>query len=158
MQHGDATAVSRIPARPHQRGVALVECALVLPSLLLVVLGVAEIGRMTRSQLALAQAAREGAQAAARGLTVERIRTRVLNTAEVGGLVRAAVTITALQRSSNGTSWQDLGNTADGTQNDARRQHLVRIQVAYQHPLLSRLVFPVPTRTLTSSIVARRTL
>lgn len=139
-----------------RRGAALVECALVLPFLLFLTLGVVEIGRMTRSQLALAQATREGSQAAARGLTVVRIYGRIMNTASQGGLNRSAVTITDLSQSSNGNNWSMIGDSMDGSGNNARSRNLVRVTVHYRHALLTTYVFRGGTRDLSCTLVSRR--
>ena len=48
--------------RPRDRGAAAVEFALVLPLLLLVVCGIVDFGRAYNAQVALTQAAREGAR------------------------------------------------------------------------------------------------
>ncbi|MBI3946121.1 MAG: pilus assembly protein [Armatimonadetes bacterium] len=139
-----------------QRGAALVECALALPLLLLLVMGVIEIGRMTRTQLALAQAAREGAQAIARALTVERVAARVLNTAEQGGLRRGAVIAIELTSSSNGTNWAAISNDSKALENNAKRGNLVRARVRYRHAHVSSLVFSGGSRDMESVVVARR--
>lgn len=152
MQHGHAATVRR----RGERGVALVECALVLPFLLLLVMGIAEVGRMTRSQFALAQAAREGAQAAARGMPVERIAARVLNTAEMGGLARDQMTIAELSKSTNGSTWQALGNVADGSENNANRTNLVRIHLRYRYAYLAQVVFRGSGHDIQSLVSARR--
>ena len=153
MQHDHPAAVGR---RRRERGAALVECALVVPFLALLVLGTVEIGRLTRSQLALAQAAREGAQSAARGYSIERCAARVLNTAEHSGLIRANVHTITLEWSADGGTWETLANSPSGTENASRRGHLVRVRVRYRHPLISRLVFPGSQREMSQVMVARR--
>ncbi|HHX39003.1 MAG TPA: pilus assembly protein [Armatimonadetes bacterium] len=153
MQHDHAAAVRR---RRSERGAALVECALVVPFLALLVLGTAEIGRLTRSQLALAQAAREGAQSAARGYSIERCVARVLNVAEQGGLIRDNVHTIALEYSSGGGYWETLVDSPSGTDNASRRGNLVRVRVRYRHPLISRMVFPGSQREMSHVMVARR--
>jgi len=56
-----------------QRGQAIVEMALVLPILLLIVFGIIEFGRLYACDLAINNAAREGARAAALGAPDEDI-------------------------------------------------------------------------------------
>lgn len=153
MQHDHAATVR---SRRGERGAALVECAIVVPFLALLVMGSVEMGRMTRSQLALAQAAREGAQSAARGLIIERCAARVRNTAERGGLIRANVYAIVMESSSNGSNWSALVNEGSGMENDARRGNFVRVLVRYRHPLTSRLVFSGGQREMSSAVVARR--
>ena len=53
--------------RKKERGQAMVETVLVLPILLLLMVGVVEVGAALRNYLAVANAAREGARFAARG-------------------------------------------------------------------------------------------
>jgi Flp pilus assembly protein TadG len=63
------TAVTRKRAarRGRDRGAAAVELALLLPILLLVVFAIIDFGRMMNAQIALTEAAREGARADAIG-------------------------------------------------------------------------------------------
>lgn len=68
--------------QPRDRGAVAVELALVLPVLLLVVFGCIDFGRMLNAQIALTQAAREGARWAALGQSG--VSARVNNAA--GGL------------------------------------------------------------------------
>jgi len=51
--------------RPHERGSAVVEFALVLPIMLLILLALVQIGILARDQLLVVQAARAGAREAA---------------------------------------------------------------------------------------------
>lgn len=53
------------PVAPHQRGQSMVEFALVLPILLVLLLGLADFGRVFTAGIALEAAARNGAEAAA---------------------------------------------------------------------------------------------
>ncbi len=55
-----------------RRGVAVVELALVLPFLLVVVVGIWEVGRLIQVQQVLNNAAREGARLAAQGLIINK--------------------------------------------------------------------------------------
>ncbi|HYN92989.1 MAG TPA: TadE/TadG family type IV pilus assembly protein [Pilimelia sp.] len=56
------------PVTARDRGAAAVELALVTPLLLLMLFGIIDFGRMLNAQIALTEAAREGARAAALGL------------------------------------------------------------------------------------------
>src|SRR5262245_60642408 len=58
------------PGRQRRRGVAIVEFAFILPILVVVLLGVWEIGRMIQVQQVLKNAAREGARVAAQGFII----------------------------------------------------------------------------------------
>ncbi|HEX6986741.1 MAG TPA: TadE/TadG family type IV pilus assembly protein [Planctomycetaceae bacterium] len=55
--------MTRRPGRPSRRGAALVECALVMPIMVLVVLGMFELGRAVMVTEVLAHTARTGARA-----------------------------------------------------------------------------------------------
>lgn len=71
----DSTApVSRTPAPRARRGQSLVEFALVLPMLLVLLLGVADFGRVFQAGIVAEAAARNGAEAAA----LERLRDQPL--------------------------------------------------------------------------------
>jgi len=62
------TNAHRSPARrTADRGAAAVEMALVMPLLLLMVFGIIDFGRMLNAQIALTEAAREGARVVALG-------------------------------------------------------------------------------------------
>jgi Flp pilus assembly protein TadG len=55
-----------------RRGVAVVEMALVLPFLLIVLVGIWEVGRLIQVQQVMNNAAREGARLAAQGLVINK--------------------------------------------------------------------------------------
>ena len=68
-----------------ERGASAVEFAIVLPVLFLIIAGIVDFGRMYFYQIQLANAAREGARAAAVGtLTQDEIKTRATQSA--GGI------------------------------------------------------------------------
>jgi hypothetical protein len=71
----------------HQRGQALVECALVVPVLLVLVLGIVDFGWALRSWMAVTNSAREGARAGAVGASCEDIQQRAVGTS--AGLLAA---------------------------------------------------------------------
>ncbi|MDW7650964.1 MAG: TadE/TadG family type IV pilus assembly protein [Bacillota bacterium] len=65
----------------NQKGQALVESALVLPIILLLLLGMVELGRVSNAYLAVMHAARHGARYGAVGATNDEIISRVLSSA-----------------------------------------------------------------------------
>jgi len=67
--------------RRGKKGQAVVELALVVPVLLLLLLGIAEFGRLYGAYLTIEQAAREGARVAALGGTDAQVVQAVDNTA-----------------------------------------------------------------------------
>jgi Flp pilus assembly protein TadG len=71
--------VQRLSRAPRsRRAVATVELALLLPFLLVVLLGLWEVGRLIQVQQTLNNAAREGARVAAQGLTIKDSSTELV--------------------------------------------------------------------------------
>lgn len=77
---------NRVGHRRSERGAELVEFALVLPVLLLVGLGICDFGMLFQRYEIVTNAAREGARAAAVGLSQQQIETVVETYLEAGGL------------------------------------------------------------------------
>ena len=63
--------------RKDQRGQAMVELALILPILLLLIMGIIEIGRMYNAYLVIDHATREGARAGSLGATDSEIEYKI---------------------------------------------------------------------------------
>lgn len=85
---------SRLCHSPRERGTATVELAVVLPLLLLLLVGVWEVGRMLEVKKHLASAAREGGRLAATGLAnEEEVRSVVQAALEETGVPTARATI-----------------------------------------------------------------
>ena len=84
--------------RKCRRGAAVVESAFVLPILLILMLGIWEVGRMVQVSQILDNAAREGARVAAGGyvngtqVTYSTVKTAVQNYLTAAGLPSAAAT------------------------------------------------------------------
>ena len=81
-------------SRRSQRGQAVVEFAFILPLLLLLILGITELGRMIMRTNLLTQAAREGARAAAVGADSSSCVTRVTNVLASANVTPLAVDVT----------------------------------------------------------------
>lgn len=81
-------------SRRQDRGAAAVELAIVLPVLLLVLFGLIDFGRAFNANMALTQAAREGARVAALGGDFGQVQKRTWEAATFPGGGSAGVTVT----------------------------------------------------------------
>lgn len=124
---GSASAVWR------ERGSNLVEAAIVLPALLLLLAGVADVGRAFRNYIVLTGAAQEGARSAAYFPSQQNlVQDRVLQAASDAGvtLARSNVVVTRIQ-----------GTGAD---------EAVRVMVMHQTPMLLGGVVGLDMLTISS--------
>jgi hypothetical protein len=80
-------------SRRSQRGQAVVEFAFILPLLLLLILGITELGRMIMRTNLLTQAAREGARAAAVGAIPDSVVARVGNVLYSANITPASIDV-----------------------------------------------------------------
>jgi Flp pilus assembly protein TadG len=86
-----------------RRGVAAVEMAFCLPFIMILLLGLWEVGRMIEIQQILSNAAREGGRAAATGqYTNAQVQTIVTNYLKVAGLPTANVVVTPVDVTTGG--------------------------------------------------------
>ncbi len=108
------------PARPRRPAVAAVELAIVLPVLLLVLLAVADLGRVARYRVTVAGAARAGCAAAAvrphtpatQSLWENEVRAAVADDmADLPGFDAGALVVTATS-TPDGTGWTRVSVTA----------------------------------------------
>jgi Flp pilus assembly protein TadG len=146
---------------PGRKGSTTVEFALVLPVLMVLLFGIVEFGLIFKDVLAINQAAREGARAAAVGSTTTTVSNRVTSSAAT--LTTANLTITSSYRTYNNgvwSAWTSLANS--GEVNAAPSGAQVRVAVSYPHNLVtgglfSRIADPNSNRiTLNTSMVMRR--
>ena len=139
-----------------RRGATIVEFALIVPILLAMLLGIIEFAWMARSHLMLANAAREGARAAAVGKTTTEIRTRVTNMAT--GLPALSTRLTTNLHKDDNPSDGYTYTTALGDffgKNDAATGGMIRVQCVYQHRSLTNFI-PLLNKTVTINVVMRR--
>lgn len=135
------------------RGQSVLEFALVLPILLLLVLGTVEIGWLMNVHLAAANAAREGARAAAVGKTTSAIDTRV--NAALPSYITATIT---KEKSSTGVS-NSFTALGDGTTyNNAANGDFVRVTITITHKQLTNFLPGLTGMTITKSVTMRREL
>ena len=158
--NGRCGAMTRRP-RSRGRGQSLVEFALVLPLLLVLLFGIIEFGLVFKDVLAINQAAREGARAAAVGSTTSTISARV--TASATTLNTANITTTRSYRTYTNGAWSSWTTLSDsGDVNAAPSGAHVKVAVSYPHTLVtgglfSRIADPNSNRlTLNTSTVMRR--
>ena len=120
--------------RARRRGVAAVECALMLPLVMTIVMGVIESGRMTLAQGVIANASREGARLAVLGGTTigtdtstgsNEVKYLVRTYLDGGSVASSAATITVTDLDYNGMT--DLPQSAVGD----------RIQISVSVPFSS---------------------
>lgn len=114
-----------------QRGAAAIEFAIVLPILLLFVLGIVDLGLMMNSVSVTANAAREGARAAALGANGTQTRSVAKSAFEFLPDADAAtntVTVTCLTAAGAPCSIDDSTADSGGT---------VKVTVSYVHSWLS---------------------
>ncbi len=138
--------------RKQQRGAALVEFALISTLLFLLLFGIVEVGLLLGDGAQVGAAAREAARAAAAGSTTGDAAIRGANAA--AGLHLSPAAIVLEKSADGGATWTALGDTGGG--NDAAAGNLVRATAAYNHPLVTTLVFSGSTRLLTSKLVMQR--
>src|SRR3990170_1610843 len=81
------------PATPSRRGQSLVEFALVLPMLLVLLLGIADFGRVFQSGIILEGATRDGAEAAAQELVQLRRNSTSLTATDYADLHTLAIDV-----------------------------------------------------------------
>lgn len=150
------------PKRPAQRrGATVVEFALIVPILLSVLMGIMEIAWMARTQLTVANAAREGVRFAALGNPSANVRTRIINTATVLSAFATDATITLEQttdRTSTNPTYQawPADTTATPPRNGVAAGSLIRIRVGYPHRTLTGFFPFLRNRTIVVDVSMAR--
>ena len=144
-------------------GATLVEFALIVPILLALLLGIMEFGWLTKNNLQLANAVREGARDASVGLSRSRIEERIKGRAAGIPGVPSQLTITML-RDDDGelggynyaTSLGDKAADSSGNvYNDAPAGSFIQVRATLPHQSLTNI--PGSTgRTLQITVVMRR--
>ena len=127
--------------KPGSRGAALVEFAIVALLLFTLTFGIIEFGLLIRDYLAINHAAREGSRSAAVGSPVEVVLDRVQKSAPTLSVSLADIDLTTGSPATSPDSWASLGNSADGTKNDAVSGNLILVQVSYEHQMVTGGLF-----------------
>jgi Flp pilus assembly protein TadG len=145
--------VSQAPgASSLQGGQSLVELALVLPMLLLLLVGVVEIGRYAYVDILVSNAARAGAQYGSQSLTAAKDVSGIQLAAQNDGL--ASFIVTPIQLCGCDSKPGDLGGCPTGT---VCAHPLVYIQVTVKGPYSSLFSYPgLPASTMLTSTVTMR--
>jgi Flp pilus assembly protein TadG len=108
------TTTTRTRTRIRPRGVIAVECAMVLPLLLTILLGVWDIGRLVDASQILNNAAREGGRQASTGqAAVTDIQNAILNTLSQAGVSTTGVTISVTNLTNASRSDPTTANQLD---------------------------------------------
>ncbi len=91
-------------SRPTRRGMAAVEFASLLPLIMILLMGILEVGRAVEMQQVLSNACREGARQAATGqLTNSQVQSVVTQYISVAGFSTTGMTVTVSDITSSGT-------------------------------------------------------
>ncbi len=152
-------------SRPREGGQGLVEMALILPFLLVLVIGIVELGIALNRQLTVVNAAREGARFGATGATPSDIYAEtLLATSQMFDFTEANAVVVVIHAETNddGTDFEDWtekiypeGLTvphvtppevlaelqAEGGEENAKNVKLVAVDVEYDHQSLLGLPF-----------------
>ena len=128
---------SKVQAR---RGTAIVEAAILLPLVLLLLLGVWELGRMAEVTQILNNAAREGARAASTGQnSYAQVKTIVVNYLNAAGVTDQSglrVDIANLTANDNGPGTDGtVGTTKVSDYDPSQASQLDKLQVTVSLPL-----------------------
>ena len=147
------------------RGVASAEAAIVLPILLLLLFGIAELGLMLRAGFELNSMTREAARALAAGEGESVVMLRISEAGTALDLAQMTVTLEFCAYQGSGTwssTWQPVQSNGDF--NTVPTHARVRARLTYNHRLLLPGMLPFlvddpeqGTRTLRSSVMMMRT-
>lgn len=138
-----------------RRGQSVVEFALLVPVLLALVMGIIEFGWLTKNQLTLSNAAREGARTASLGHTTTDIRTRIVNAAAPLDVSANGGSITMLVSSDNGATYPTT-LTDSGSENSASSGKLIKITVSARNNSLTGFFPFLRNRIITVKVAMRR--
>jgi Flp pilus assembly protein TadG len=145
--------IRKLSGHGRRGGAAAVELAMLMPPILILLLGVWEVGRMIEIQQILANAAREGARQASTGqYTNQQVEQVVAQYLKVAGVPTTNLNVTG----SNGPQMvTDLTNPTYDVSNAAYLDQIqVKVQIPFQDVRWSVLsLISTPTTTLTSTVV-----
>jgi Flp pilus assembly protein TadG len=130
-----------------RRGATIVEFALIVPILLALLMGILEWAWLARTQLTVANAAREGIRHAVLGNTSTSVQTRIINAAAVLRPALSSSNIVLTQTpdrtAANPTYYAWPADTTGTTpRNGVPAGNIIRVQVNYTHRSLTGF-FPI---------------
>lgn len=139
-----------------RRGSAMLEFAMVLGLLMAIILGVVEFSAYGKNALAIANASREGARAAAIGRTTAQIRDRVARSASPLSVTSPVGSIALDYSTDGGVHYQTLTDNAAGTGNAASPDDLIKVTVNSFNRSLTGAFGLVLNRNLHTEVIMRR--
>jgi Flp pilus assembly protein TadG len=135
----------RKPMTTRRNGTAAVELAVCLPFLLIIVMGIWEVGRMVQVQQLVANAAREGGRQASAGQqTSANLRQYVVNYLNMNGLTNVDLTMVSLTNITN-------ASRSDPTTANQLDQFELTVTVPYSAIRYSTVAQITPTTKLSAS-------
>jgi Flp pilus assembly protein TadG len=139
-------AKRRTSHRITQSGQALLEVALVTPLLMLLAVGIIEIGRYAYYSILVADAARAGAQYGAQNLATAADKTGIRNAAENDGQNLSELTVTSKPQC--GCTGSAIGDTCPATACASPNHALVYVKVTVTGTFNSLFKYPGIPRSI----------
>lgn len=151
------TGLTTLKTQSHRRrGSQIVEFALIVPVLLTMVMGIIEYGFMVKNNLTIANAARDGARAAAVGELPSTIQTRVINEAKPMTVSTSQITMTR-STDQGATFPTTLGTSSSNTaKNDANSGDLIKVTVTVPYTPITGFFPFTRNKVLQTAVVMRR--
>ena len=129
----------RLNSRYARRATSIVELALVLPVLLALLMSILEFGYLTRNNLMLSNAAREGARSLALGQTTTVAKARLRSTASALSIPDSAISL--VYSTDNGATYPNAVSDS-ATNNAVPAGSLIKVAINFPHKPLTGF-FPV---------------
>jgi Flp pilus assembly protein TadG len=146
--------------RTSRKGQAVVEFALTVPFFLMLLLAGVEFGVLINGHMVLANAAREGARAAALGQNITTVNSRIISMA--GRLEVDGNAIRVEYSADQGQTWTRMAVPAPGVaaaqpvNNPAANGDLVRVQVTVSYKQLTNFVPGMNGLQIVKTVTMRR--
>lgn len=129
----------RIAAKKARRGGSIVEFLLVVPTLMLILMGIIEFGKLYSDWMVLHQGARQGVRLCAIGKNTSDIKSGIRQ-ASFSDITDGEINIEVYNSATS--TWSTVSDSADGTSNNASSGYLVRVRiVSYPHSMVTGRFF-----------------